>query len=156
MIVMEIQAHLSPIQQALGSFDSWRLRLWNDNGGPPGYFQTRKIEDDERNEKVMDFIDTAQKRQIESEDRKKQSEKRWQFWWPIIKWVGGGIATAILGLACWLVPKVVAMEIIVWQDYLKYHPAVTEQLKNVSDQPSPAVSSSQENPLAAGGATGTR
>ena len=141
IVVEEIRSHLEPINQSLRSLDTWRLRLWNDNGGPPGYFQTRKIEDDARNMKIINFIETAEKRQIESEilqkkkeEDQKKRDKRWEFWWPKIKWALGGLGTAFLGFTIWVGPKLVKVGSILVEDYLRYHPSVNEQLKTVGNQ----------------------
>jgi hypothetical protein len=134
IVVEEILNHLNPIHKSLETFNSWRLRIWNDNGGPPGYLQVRKVDDDKRNERIINFIETAERRQIEAEDREAQSEKRWQFWWPKIKWALGGLGTAFLGFTIWVGPKLVKVGSILVEDYLRYHPSVNEQLKTVGNQ----------------------
>jgi hypothetical protein len=140
--VEEIQTHISPMNEKLARIQSGLDRIWNTNGGPPGYLQTRKIEDDAKDAMIMDFISTAQKRRIEEDDRQKQSEKRWAFWKPLIQRTALGGLGAMISLGAWLGPKVVRVGIILWQDYEKAHPEVKERIKTISDSPSPGVSSS--------------
>ena len=130
----EIRTHLDPIKDTLTKLDVRTLRLWNDNGGPDGFFQMRMVEDDRRHaivvkkqeaqaitlKKVDDFVDTYNLLQKQLLEQRERRDKQLAFWLPIIKWVGGGIGVAILAASTWLVHAAQ----VVWQDYLNSHPDV--------------------------------
>lgn len=145
LIVSEVAAQMKPVMAEIAKVHDWQTGWWaNGSGKPPGFFQMWMAEDEKRNVVVDDFIKTAQKRQIEDEDRTKQREARWNFWWPIIKWVGGGAATALLALVCWLGPKAVHVGIILTQDYLKTHPEAAQKINSASAS-SGAIQSTQKS-----------
>jgi hypothetical protein len=128
LVVDEVAIQLKPFDAKLTKINNGLERIWNTNGGPPGYLQIRKIEDDAHNLMVTEYIETAQKRQIEAETRQKDREAKWNFWKPIIKKVCGALSAAILALGIWLGPKLVRVTIILWQDYLRSHPDAAQQI----------------------------
>jgi hypothetical protein len=145
IVEMEVAEQLKPMNLKLEAMHDWQLGFWsNGSGRPEGFFQRRMKEDDKRNTMLEDFVKTAQQRQIESEARKLQREKIWQFWKPILKWAGGGLSTALIALTCWLGPKVVNIAIIIYGELEKTHPAMTEKIKTVDAQPNPGVSSNHK------------
>ncbi len=164
IVMEEVGVQLKPITIALQQMTSWRLRIWNDNGGPPGYLQTRRLEDDNRhvtikedlkaqndkledqNEKLKPLVAFVEEQRILKEDR----QKRWQFWSPIIKRVALGVGSGLLALSCWLGPKIVHVGIILWEDYIKYHPEVNEKMKTVDSQPNAGLSSAKKPPEVSG------
>ena len=136
----EVSAQIKPLHD-------WMLSFWsNGSGRPPGFFQMRVKADDERYERlaaeqrktvesletVTDFVRTFNTRQKEQEDRQKEKEKRLAFWWPIAKWVLGGIVAAGLGLGSWAITRIEPVLKILWEDYIKAHPVVMEKMKNLS------------------------
>ena len=128
LVVDEVAIQLKPFDAKLTKINNGLERIWNTNGGPPGYLQIRKIEDDAQNLMVTEYIETEQKRQIEAETRQKDREAKWEFWKPIIKKVCGALSAAILALGIWLGPKLVRVTIILWQDYLRSHPDAAQQI----------------------------
>lgn len=91
---------------------------------------------------VSDFVKTANIRQLESEFRKKASEKRWRSWKPILVWAGSILGPALLGFIIWLGHIMVPIVHVLIDDYLRTHPLVMERLKNTSSGPSVATDSS--------------
>jgi hypothetical protein len=107
----------------------WQLGFWsNGSGKPPGFFQMRMKEDDARNRRVEEYIELAETRQIEKEDRVKQREKRWGFWKPIVGWVVTGFMGGLVTFSIWFVPRAFHVIDVLWHDYERYHPAVRQQL----------------------------
>lgn len=156
-IVAEIASQIKPFSDMLKAMHDWQLGFWsNGSGQPEGFFQRRMREDDARNVKVMDFINTAQIRQIEAETRKKIEEeneleaakiravrdKRLAPW----RKLAWGAASLVLAGALGLTVRVIK---IIAQDYLESHPRVTEQLKTVVSTTDTGVQS-KEKPQDAG------
>jgi hypothetical protein len=140
-IVSEVVSQMKPFADDLKACREWQLSFWSNGVGKvPGFFQLRMQQDDARNAIVTDYIRTAQKRQREEEFRKRDRDAQWRFWWPIIKWVGGGLATTFLALAMWLGPKIIRVGTALVEDYLKSHPALTEKLKTGDAQHEPVLS----------------
>ena len=130
----EVVAQMKPFSDLLKAVHDWQVGFWsNGSGKPPGFFQMRMLEDDERNEMLVDFVKTAQRRQLESEMAQKQKEKQWAFWLPIAKWTLRGLGAGLIGIGCYVGPKVVKVGTILIQDYMLDHPSVTEQLKHVGN-----------------------
>jgi hypothetical protein len=151
IVEMEVAEQLKPMAAKIDSMHDWQLGFWsNGSGKPEGFFQRRMREDDKRNAMIDNFVKTAEKRQIELEDRVLQREKIWQFWKPILKWAGTGFGTAILGLVCWIGPKAAHVGFILWQDYMKSHPDAAQQIKTVDAQPKSGVSSNHNPPELSG------
>lgn len=154
IVEREISNQLKPLHE-------WQLSFWsNGSGRPLGFFQMRMREDDERyrllikyqeeqkqelmrQSEVADRMDDELKAQANDRTRKKE---RWDRWWPIAKWVGGGIGTLALGGATWLTIHAVPIAHILWEDYLHYHPSVTQQLKNVGEDVKPDYTGSKRSP----------
>jgi hypothetical protein len=154
-IVAEVASQLKPFLDTLTKVHDWQISFWS-NGNkdlPKGFFQRRMEDDDIRNAQIKadlkkqtevadELVDYVKQQKFIAEHR----EKRWKFWWPKIQWALGGLASVILALGAWLGPRAVHVGVILWQDYLKYHPAVSEQIKHADAQPAPAVQSSQQKP----------
>jgi hypothetical protein len=162
IVEQEVTKQMKPFADQMKKVHDWQLGFWsNGSGRPPGFFQMRMKEDDERNQQVKEDLAKATAVAARLDDfvneqriLREHRQARWRFWWPIIKWVGGGLGTTVLGLAVWACAHIAPVVRILWEDYLKYHPGVTQQLKNVSADDNPAVVS-EEN-IQAGGRTGTR
>ncbi len=136
---------MAEVSKQLKPIHDWMLGFWsNGSGRPPGYFQMRVKADDERYERLAkeaatqskalnvmaDFIKTSQTRQREAEERQREREERIRFWMPIAKWVLGGIASLLLGLAIWAYHAVAPVVGVLWHDYLQTHPMVVQQLRH--------------------------
>jgi hypothetical protein len=151
-IMAEVSSQLKPFGERLAEMHDWQLGFWsNGSGRVPGFFQRRMKEDDERNAKVLGFIENAEQRQRESEARKKVEEEdeqaraeKWEKWGPVIKWASGILSGLIVAFALWIVPKMVAVGEILWKDYLRNHPQVTQQIKTVSSGTDQGYSSRQK------------
>lgn len=151
-IVAEVAKQLKPFLDMLTRAHDWQLSFWsNGSDRPPGFFQSRMKEDDERNRQVKkDLADQNSKLEpivaFINEQRilKEHRSRRWKFWWPKIQWALGGFATSLLALVAWLGPHVVHVVDILWQDYEHYHPGLSDQIKKAYTGINPAVSSGQK------------
>lgn len=147
----EVARQLKPFMDTLSKVHDWQLSFWsNGSGRPPGFFQSRMKEDDERNRQVKkDLADQNSKLEpvvayIEDQRALKQHrDERWKFWWPKIQWAIGGFATGLLALTAWLGPHVAHVVDILWQDYERDHPGLSDQIKKANTPVNPAVSSRQ-------------
>lgn len=147
----EVAKQLKPFLDTLTRVHDWQLSFWsNGSGRPPGFFQSRMKDDDERNARVKkDLADQNSKLEpvvayIEDQRALKQHrDERWKFWWPKIQWAIGGIATGLLALVAWLGPHVAHVVDILWRDYEHYHPGLSDEIKKADTRIDPAVSSRQ-------------
>ena len=162
LVVAEVAHQLAPFLEKLDKVLNWQLGFWS-NGSkdrPPGFFQMRMKEDDLRNEQ-----DAEEKKQIKDDLKnqtditsgllsfiqdqktlKEYKQKQWKRWKPIVVWAARGLGAALIALMCWIgpkVPKIIRIGFILYQDYLKYHPEASDQIKKADVQSSRAVSSTQ-------------
>lgn len=153
----EVTKQMKPLIAEVKELGKWQLGFWSNGSGlEEGFFQRRMKEDDKRNERVISYIDNAEKRQVESEVRQKVKEERWARRLPVIKWMAGILSALVIALAAWLGPQIVKVTRILIDDYLQSHPQVTIKLKNTSENVEPALSSKSETTQDAGGPTGPR
>ena len=151
IVVEEVAKQMKPFVETLNKIHDWQLSFWsNGSGRPPGFFQSRMKEDDERNAQVKkDLADQNSKLEpvvayIEDQRALKQHrDERWKFWWPKIQWAIGGLATGLLALTAWIGPHVAHIVGILWQNYEHYHPGLSEQIKKADTQTKPALQSQQ-------------
>jgi Fe2+ transport system protein B len=68
----------------------------------------------------------AEEERKESEQKKKERIARY---WSIAKWAAPVIGSIIVTLAAWIYSAAAPVLKILWEDYLKAHPIVSEQLK---------------------------
>jgi hypothetical protein len=161
IVAAEVTAQMKPFAETLSAVHDWQLSFWsNGSGRVPGFFQMRMKEDDARNLKDADekaqikadlskttaMAERMDKYIAEQNTLKQHRKERWEKWWPVVSWVGGGIGVAFLGLCTWLGPKLVRGADVIYEDYLKNHPAVSEKLKTVSSEPKSALQSSEKQP----------
>jgi hypothetical protein len=152
--VEAIQNHLAPLTVKVDNMDKTLRSLYrNGSGGPPGYLETAREEDDRRYkrleqkveshgrtlDKLDDFVDTSNRRQKEQEERKKLREARFDYWLPKVQWAAGIILAALMGLGGWTLKKIVPEVEIIVREYIHDHPQAERQLKNLSTTPSPRV-----------------
>jgi hypothetical protein len=161
VIVDEVNKQLGPTHALLRSLgdsvskvESWQLSFWsNGSGRPPGFFQTRMKQDDERFatlkqeneaqsallEDVKTYMTESRTVRIEREKGEKERDERRKTYWALAWKIGAPIATSLLGLLTWAAAKALPVVKILWEDYLRAHPAVSERLKD-SAQRAPVLS----------------
>jgi hypothetical protein len=135
-IVEEVNKQLTPTNRLLESIDKWKLSLWsNGSGGPPGYLETARREDDDRYERlfksvgelgdhknnVTEFLTIYKERELQKSENRKLLLK-----------IGGALGTALLSFFIWLAHVCTPAVKILWNDYVHAHPAVEQQLRNQS------------------------
>lgn len=132
----EVTKQLIPTNKLLESIDRWKASLWsNGSGGPPGYLEVARKEDDERYDRLFKSIEDlgVHKSTVETfltlfKEREEQREKVRKFWlhasWKIAGVIGGGI----LSLCLWLVHASAPVVKILWEDYLRSHPYAQQQI----------------------------
>lgn len=138
MVMEEVSEQLKPFKDMLKAVHDWQYSFWsNGSNRPPGFFQMRMKQDDERNRQLKDDlkVQTEVSKEIadfirEEKFRKEQREKSWVFWLPIIKWGGTALGTGILAVLTWIGSQSLPFFRFLWEDYLRYHPAMVEKLKD--------------------------
>ena len=136
------------LSKELEPFRNWMLGFWS-NGSkdrPPGFFQMRVKADDERYArlemetksqsetlKVVEQFMAAQAirataREKEEQDRKEQRARNLA----LVRWIAGIVIPALFAVLAWGYHATEPVIKILWEDYLKAHPFVTEQLKQIS------------------------
>ena len=134
IIVEEVNNHLGPIATKVDRLDVRMRSLYsNGSGGPPGYLEMARAQDDERYQRLFNIV----------EEMKEQRKKLWAAVLHIGWKVAIAVLSALAALTGWAYHDAVPVMKILWEDYQKAHPAVTEKLKNRSGIPDPAVSSNQ-------------
>ena len=154
----EITRQLQPTLTLFGSFEKalkdlheWQLGFWsNGSGRPPGQFQTRIKQDDERYHRletetkgqslilteVRDFmIGQVEARKAREEAEQKHAE-RVRKAVLVAKWAAG----AIFALLSWGAAKAIPVVKILVDDYLRAHPYVSKQLRDKASNDGPALS----------------
>ena len=134
IIVEEVNNHLSPIATKVDRLDVRMRSLYsNGSGGPPGYLEMARAQDDERYQRLFNIV----------EEMKEQRRKLWA----AVLHVGWKIAIAVfgafVGLMSWAYHASAPVIKVLWEDYLHAHPMAMEKLKNTSEMSDPAVSSNQ-------------
>jgi hypothetical protein len=159
IVVVEIQNHLGPMGQKVDKLDRTLRSLYsNGSGGPPGYLETARKEDDERYERLFrSFKELEGNKEVVNtfillaKDREER-QKRYRQMIVKVGWkVCAGVLSAFLILAGWAYREASPVVKILWNDYLKYHPSVSEEIKNISTDSTLVVSSFQKSPEDAGG-----
>ncbi len=143
----EVARQLRPFQDAIDGLrdavtiiHDWQTGFWsNGSGRPPGFFQMRMREDDERNKLIKDDLQKKDEKldpvvaYIEEQRILKEHRAQvWKVWGPILKWSGGLLCTGIVGVTTWAFPHLIRVGEVLWDDYLKDHPAVVQKLKTTS------------------------
>jgi hypothetical protein len=168
IVLAAVTAHMKPWGEMLKSLHDWQIGFWSNGSGKPlGFFQMRMREDDARHkllldyqekqtkelerqaviaDKLDDFIKAEAVRKEEEEKHRKTVEKRWSILWSVVKWGGPAVVTAFLALCAWLGPHLFRVTRILVEDYLHYHPSVTERLKDSSRTDDSGVQSHQQAP----------
>jgi len=150
LIMAEVSRQLEPTHTLLQQLKEWQLAFWsNGSGRPPGFIQNRIISEDQRYREIADEVKTLtdHKSTVDSfivelrlarefrEKREKEAKDRRNFW--IVK-VALPVTLGILSLLGLAIKQTAPVIQILWEDYLKAHPEVTERIKNISqDNPEP-------------------
>ena len=153
-IVQEVHSQLNPLKTTVERLDKTVRSLYsNGSGGPPGYIEMARKEDniwkDELRQvivshgvqltSVADFVKTHNQQDKERQKRQLEREERIRFWAPKVWKVGVGFLGLVMSTGIWGCHKVLPVARILWEHYLQDHPIVTEKLKNVSQTPDPSV-----------------
>jgi hypothetical protein len=146
-IVLEVHSQLNPLKSTVDRLDRTVRSLYsNGSGGPPGYLETARAEDEEWKKElkkvveahgeqltvVADFVKTHNERDKENEERQKKREERWKFWGPKIWQLAGALGIMVSSLAGWTYHEVAPVVRVLWMDYLKEHPNAASEMKNTS------------------------
>lgn len=148
----EVALQISPLKGVVEKMEGRLRSLYsNGSGGPPGYLEMARAEDERRYLRLSDEQQRATE-QIEKvigyiellKDREKQREKRMARYWRV-----ASIAAApLLGFVIWLVHAALPVVRAVYEDYLKSHPYARQQIEKTSSDYDPTIARDQD---AAGG-----
>lgn len=168
----EVARQLQPTHTLLEKLDRWRNSLWsNGSGGPPGYLEVARAEDktrfadlarrmgeiEDHKDVVNEFMTEIrtvraerQKQEIAAKaaeekrdlDRKALREKLLKIGWKVAV-----VALGLLGsLATWAYREAAPVVRVLWEEYLRAHPAVVHRMQNISENPTPVVASEAKIP----------
>lgn len=134
---------MTPVIQRLNSTHKLLLSLWsNGSGGPPGFLENAHKENTERFKSLDRRMDTfdVHKDTVDTliavyTDRRQHIEVRNALLLKFAKWAVPITLGAMLSITTWGIHKAVPIVQILWEDYLREHPSVEHQMKNVSQSP---------------------
>ena len=144
---------IHPIRTDIGNIGSRLRSLYsNGSGGPPGYLETAREQDDERfaalfdmasesktfAETVKNFINEENKRRAHRQTRVTQAIK-------VARWALPGVFAAMLTVAGFAYHAITPVAKVLWEDYLRAHPEVTEQLKKITQVDDPAATKAPQD-----------
>jgi hypothetical protein len=158
-VMDEIDRQLKPTHSLLEELKKqgkenheWMLGFWaNGSLRPEGFFQSRIKADDLRYKRLEDetkdqstTLETLKAFMIEQkltrvgrELAEKEKEERHARYFTFAKWLLGVIGPVLLAAAGWLAHEASPVIKVLWEEYLKAHPVVTERLRDhVSYEPS--------------------
>ena len=138
--MQEVQNQLGPMNLTLTKLDRTVRSLYsNGSGGPPGYLETARKEDDERYERLFNIINGLVDHKKTVNDfilLAKDREERWVKLRRVAVKVGWKIAATcaltIGSLSAWAYHAAAPVIKVLWNDYLRYHPQLGSELKNSS------------------------
>lgn len=146
-IVLEVNSQLNPLKETVDRLDKTVRSLYrNGSGGPPGYLETARAEDNEWKEKLLAVVEKHSEQLDQTEDfvttynalqeflhtQTERRQKFIKFWAPKIWKVGASLAVSGMIGCGTLLHKAMPVMQILWEDYLRAHPAAATQLKNVT------------------------
>jgi len=121
IVMMEVMRQIQPIHD-------WMLAFWsNGSNRPPGYFQTRVQADDERYNRLIESIKSSQR-----------------FWRGMLLKVAVPLLLGLLSGLGWGIKTVAPTVRILFEEYVRAHPAVEHRIKNEGQVAYPVLSSAQE------------
>ena len=144
IVVAEVASQLKPFADQLKVLEfsqkesrDWQLSFYSNGVGvKEGLFQRRIREDDVHRQEVKAAL-KVQDDKIEPlvsyvwrlKIRQEMRDEFWRKWGPAIKWTARSVGASILAATIWIAPHAWSIGKILWMDYLKYHPALAEQIK---------------------------
>jgi hypothetical protein len=147
----EVRTELAPVLAALAKLNSWKLSLWaNGSGGPPGYLEKARQEDDERYGRLLAMAQESSAARTcmnnfmsLHEDR----EKRWDETKSKLFKIGWkaavGLFAVFMAVMGWAYHATAPVLKILWEDYLRAHPIAEQKLKTLSYNPECVVVASE-------------
>ena len=158
-IMLEVHSQLGPLKTEVSSLNTRMRSLYsNGSGGPPGFLEMARKEDDQRYGRLFDLVEAHglqlnkvagwvgihTTRDAENEDRQKKKEERFKFWVPWAWKIAAAFVGGVISLGVWGCHTVLPIANVLWQEYLKEHPIAAIELKKVSvNQANPGLSYSQ-------------
>jgi hypothetical protein len=135
---------IKPILDKLEKVERHGLSLYsNGSGGPPGYLENARQEDQEWKDKIEDQINPILRYVSARQTIQEYKDKRWRKWKPWVFGIGAPIIVSLVIGAAAMTPKFIKVVEFVWEDYLKAHPQVEEKLNSQSTT-KPANTSAQD------------
>ena len=150
----EVARQLKPTHSLLTALHEWQLSFWsNGSGRPEGFFQGRIKSDDlryrrleeetkEQSNTLEELKDFMLEQRITREERvlaEKEKAERHVRYWTFGKWALGIIGPALIAVLTWIAHEASPVLRILWEDYLRAHPVVTERLRNHAESEPAAV-----------------
>lgn len=140
IVVAEVHRLLSPLTEKVDKLDKNMRSLYsNGSGGPPGYLENARAEDDKRYKLLFDKVDDLAVDQREANrfiviagameaSRAKFRASCLRIGWKLTV----GLCSVLLALATWAYHVFAPVVNILWKDYLLAHPVVMHKLENIS------------------------
>ena len=115
-IVLEVHSQLNPLKTTVDRLDRTVRSLYsNGSGGPPGYLETARAEDQEWKTElkevvkqhgeqltaIADFVATHNQQDIEHQERQKKHEQRLEFWVPWAWKIAAAFVGGVISLGVW-------------------------------------------------------
>lgn len=146
----EVQRQIGPLALTVGRMNTTLRSLYRngaDPGGAPGALEIWREEDKKTFTEMAasinslkDHKDQVSKWLLLEKDRRERLDKIWatmrRVGWKAAVAIAGGILT----VGGWTYHKADPVLHILWDDYLRDHPVVTKQLKDVGTDTAPAYS----------------
>lgn len=148
----EVESKMLPLTQKVDKIDRRLLGLWsNGSGGPPGYLETARDEDKRRQDQLDEALKEIRSTQLQTArsvdlitDRDQQKAIRRKKYIGLLWKIGGPIGAALLSLLAWGWHEVAPVFKVLWEDYLKAHPAVSIRLQQMSQDDRTSVYAQEE------------
>ena len=133
----EVASQLKPFKDTLDALHEWQLAFWSNGSGriEKGFFQRRMEEDDRRNAQIKEDLKTANDTIVplvayvtRQNVRQQLKDEFWRKYGPAIKWIGGTIGTAIVGLCLTYGIPAIKATWAIYQDYTQRHQIKTSDM----------------------------
>ncbi len=141
----EVARQVEPMRGLLQQLHEWQLCFYSngDKNIPKGFFQRCRLDDDRRHEEIVgeikvlnDHKETVDKFITElrlarefREKREEEAKERRRFY--LLK-VVVPIVLALVSLTGLAIKQAVPVVHIIWENYVRSHPTVSQELKNIS------------------------
>jgi hypothetical protein len=156
-IMLEVHSQLGPLKTEVQNVSRTVRSLYsNGSGGPPGYLETARAEDQQwktelkevvaqhgdQLTEIADYVKTHNQQDVEHQNRQREKEERFKFWVPWAWKIAAGFVASVVALSTWGCHTILPIANVLWQEYLKEHPITATELKKVSvNQPDPGLES---------------